>query len=1650
MACVTVCCRRVALCLLIFVQCHAFALAAPIPVASVQRADAVSFEKEILPILQKNCLACHSASEKQGDLILESPQAILKGGDNGPAAIPGRGAESLILRLASQQSDPVMPPAGNDVAARNLSSEELGLLQLWINQGAKGSGGIDSLSPRQWHPLPPGVHPVQSLALAEDGQYVAVGRANQIFLYHVPTGTLVTRLADPALDQFAAPSAAGTVGAELTGIAHRDLVQSLTFNIDGDLLASGSFREVKLWRRPRDVTRLTMDLGEAGTAVAVSPDKNWIAAGTANHSIRLYRASTGEPGPVLTGHTAAVTSLRFTPDGQRLLSGSLDASVRQWQLPEGTAAGSIETPSPVNAIELVNLQNPTPEVPQSPQWLVTGHADNMLRLWELPKTKSTELAAPLPNTIRSSISPDGSLLAVFDEPGNVRVVSLLSTPEGLIGKEVATWQVPGGVSAATFVRLADVPVPTPEASAEGYAIVTGSPDGMLRAWSLPQHELLRQFRGDAVRVTALMASDDGKLLTSGLENGAMTQWDVSTVARPQPDLQTALTIGAAAKVTALSPSRKLLALVGVKDGQPAIFLQNLESQQFTATFVGHQGVIKSLAFSANEARLISGGDDKSIRIWNLQSPTEAPKVLPELPAAVTAVGCNPDASQVLAGFSDNALRLYNPSAETPETLILKEFSGHGGPVFAAGFFGGQPFSLSTDNSVRFWNAADGAQLRVFNVPVATTAFTQSSDGQRLVLAGEDRQVRFYQTDNGNTLHTLAGFTQPIISVSLAADGQQVAALTADGELLLWSVPNQRLLEVVPASGLSLALFTLPNVPLTTAAQQGQMAAWTPAFQRQFEGNAQPVTDLVYHPNGQVMFMTAADGSFRGYNTQNAQQTFATGHGAKVFDLAISPDGNTLATAGENAQVRLWNTSGGGVGPQQLTGFTGPTTRVAFSSEGTRVIATTSGEHPAMLLFDFQSGQLLERTSSTNGEYVGCYSLKPSAGTDPALQRPRVLDVTAKGGRIWEAAYLKTVPGHGGPVTSLAEVRENPRQVFAGSTDTTIRRWNLDNGQALQQFNHGGAVTAIAVRSDGQRLASASDNHTAKLFNINGQQIAELRGDVRRRVAQTRAQQQLNAANARLNVAKQILQQAEQDLPNKTNAEKALAENLEKANQEVKEKQAALDKSREEKLVAEKAALEATGKAKTALAEKETAEKAAQLATVAMQAAQATMQRLQQASNSDPANEQLKNLLAQATQELTRCQQVSQTATSAVQAPTQKAQEMAQLANTAAQNVTNSQKPYSDALTALKTAQSNQNLLSQQQVLAARELKIAQDLVPLKKDAVTQAEAAQQQSQQAIDAANMAAQEADQPIRSVVFSPDGKTLLTAGDFANLHLWDAETGGALAAYAGHAAQLKGALFVDDAALVSISDDKSVRVWELSPGWTLERTIGSVDDAQAIAHRVTSVDFNREASRLLIAGGIPSRSGELQVYDLTSGQRVLYLPQAHDDVVYSARFSPDGRHIASGGADKYLRTFDLATSQQLRRFEGHTNYVLGVAWKGDGQIISSAGADNTVKVWEAETADQQRTIENQFGRHVTSIQYIGETDSIVTSCGDKLVRMHNASNGGLERNFGEIQIWPHCVACTPDRSIVAAGDASGTVTIWNGQNGQFLRRLTADGAP
>lgn len=1273
-----------------------------IAVAEIKRDTPVDFEREVLPLLKKNCVACHNATKHESGLVLETPQSIIKGGDSGPAVVPKNGAESLLLGRATGKTDSLMPPPDNKVAAKPLTPEELGLVKLWIDQGAAGivSGAGSEV---HWQPLPAGVNPIYAVAVTPDGQFAACGRANQIFIYHLPTGRFVCRLTDPELLK--------TGVYQQPGVADLDLIQSLAFSPDGALLASGGYRAIKLWQRPRDVRLATFDTAaaEGAQTIAASTDGKWLATAAADNSIKLWNLTTGQAAKTLAGHTAAVTALRFTADNAKLISASADKSVRVWQVGDGAPAGRIDLPLPVQALAIAGNGQ-----------VVTGGGDNLMRVWNMPAGPARSLAA------------------------------------------------------------------------------------------LP------------AAVTAM----------------------------------------------AVSPDRKLVALA-LADG--SIQLQDSSSWQVAKTLAGHAGAVNSVRFQAGGARLVSGGADKTLRVWDVAAGQQVAKV--DVPAAIEAVAIHPSGNQAVSG-------------------------------------------------------------------------------------------------------------------------------AADGAISVWKI------------------------------------AETPALERPLMGHTGRISGLAYSNDGGLIYSASADGTLRAFQSGDGAQRYAAQAGGPIHDLATSADGQWLATAGEDKSVRVWNAGNGSPGPKpQFTGFSGPVRSVAFSADNQRVIGGGAGGSEVMV-YSLAGGETLQAFAEQAGPIVGLGSL----GEKGEL----VISASAdKSVRVWSMLFIKPIPGHGQPVTALAAMPNAPNQILSGSQDGSVRLWNLDNAQQMQQLNYGAAVTSMAVRPDGQRIAAAGASNVVRLWNgQNFQQVAELKGDYRlqfqaaefeRSVAARKSE--LNAENAAVtaaeNAAKAEAENVKKSTEAKAAAEKALAEKTEPAK-----------KAMEAKVAADKVVADAAAATKTAEEGKAAAVKALADAEAANKAAVEAVAKAQAALNADANNQDLVKAKQAADQAAAEAATKLKAAQDAKAATEKAAADAAAKQKTATDDLAAKTKAFNDAENARQAAETAKLAADKALDSANIAAKRATDAVPLAKQVQQAAEAKVKETEAALETAKKAATAGELPFKSVAFSPDNLELAVGGDDKLVHTFHAETGAVGEVYGGQAGAVLAVTYAGPNRIVSASADKSAVVFNTLPEWTLVRTIGG-GPMSPLVDRVTSLDFSPDGKLLASGGGDPSRAGELKLWNVADGTLARDLPEAHSDTVLGLDFSPDGKLLASCGSDKFIKVFQVAEGKFVRSFEGHTHHVLGVRWRADGKVMASCGADNVVKVWDFASGDQLRTIQG-IAKEVTSISFVGSTSMVLVSAGDASVRLYNTDNGQNVRNFGGASDFVYASATTPDGKIELAGGQDSVLREWNGDNGQEIRKF------
>ncbi len=1619
------------------------------PIAVIKRETPVNFQRDILPILQKNCLACHSSSEANGELNLENPAAILKGGDSGPAVIPRNSKDSFLLQVASHAEEPIMPPEDNDVAAAALTSEQLGLIKLWIDQGATGSATAVGISPTNWRPLPPGSHPIYAVAVTEDGQFAACSRANQIFIYHVATGQIITRLTDPQLQQMSDD--------KLPGVAHLDSVQSLAFNRAGDMLASGGFRTVKLWRYPRDVQRLKLAVGQPVSAVAVSPDRTLAATGAADNSIKIWDITSGELQADIAGHVAAVTALEFTHDGAKLVSASSDKTVRVWNVADGEPIGRIDSPQPVQALTLVQAppvaasanpgDEPTDEEnseAKTIQRVATGGGDKLIRLWKLPESLPAVNGEAPAGTKILATSRDGNYLVMAAADGTVRVERTAT------GKLVKTWKA----HEAEIFAVAFAPIPeTPAESAAAadasentqilppLVLATSAADKTIRLWNFETGELVNELRGSMTPVTSLAFQPNGKRLAAGTEDGKTTIWNLEA---PQPT-QLAAAVTPAEQLGVLSVDGKLLATAGQENGRSVIRVREMATGKVLHTLLGHEAAITALAFSADGTKIVSGSADKTARVWNL-----ADEKFPEVArfaghtTSVGAVALNAAATQVLSGSATGEAKLWNV-ADASETM---NFAGHTAAIVGAAITSaGQPITASADKTIRVWNAADGKQVRAITAAQPITGMAMSRDSAQLAVAVTGGVIMSYQVANGAALKEFTAHQADVESLSYSADNARLVSAGADKLAIAWRVADGRLLEILPSDKeLSFAICgpTADTMVVGDAAGTVRVDNWS--FALSLEGIAAKVTALAYHSGGQALYMASADGTVRGFNPTNGQAVFTANHGAAVHDLTLSPDDQRLASAGEDNVIKLWNTANGAaIAPTQLTGFAGPVHRVVFSKDGKRIVggavAATADGPGEIFSFNAADGALEESFSG----HAGAIQSIVAVGTN---SDPQILAASGEGSvQQWQLTSLNKFGGHTQPITALASFPAAPMQIVSGAADNTVRHWNLENGQQLRSLNQGSPITAVAVRGDGQRIAGAGANNSIRLWNVaNNQQLAEMKGDLRAKTLVAKLTQRKSATEQQVTQANTALKTAQDDLPKKQEAAKTAAEAVAAAAKDVEAKAAVLTTAETTKAAAEKLAIEMAAAAQKAVSARQTAEQtalelAARAKLLADKAAQAKT-----AAAADPNNPALAQAVTAASQTAGAADAEAKAAESTKATATQAATAATKAADDAVTKALATNKPYTDALAALTAAQTAHRQAAAADEIAKRDAQRATELVPSIEADVAKLETRLQQLTADLEAATKATAEAEKPIRAIAFSPDNLTLATGGDFGAVHTWDANTGAAVASYVGHTGPVQSLAFTDNGGIVSGSADAQSIVWDLNPSWKLEQTIGGIDDPATFAYRVRALAFNEDGTQLATGSGVPSRGGEVKIWNVEDGGLATAIPEAHTDSVLDVEFSRDGEYLASASADKFIRVFEVATGKQIHKLEGHTNYALGVTWRADGKRIATCSADNTIMIWNAENGDRIRTIQG-FQKQVFAVQFVGQTNTVAMCAGNRIVRMYNTDNGGLIRTFaGTGSDYVYSLAITPNSQILLAGGHDSVLRVWNGtaNNSQPLKQI------
>jgi WD40 repeat protein len=507
-----------------------------------------------------------------------------------------------------------------------------------------------------------------------------------------------------------------------------------------------------------------------------------------------------------------------------------------------------------------------------------------------------------------------------------------------------------------------------------------------------------------------------------------------------------------------------------------------------------------VAFSPDGRRLVTGGEDGSTRIWELDSGLMT--VLSQDKGIVYTAKFDHDGSRVASGGVFGA-RIFSRDGAVVGGLSNSEV------MDVAWKTDGSEVALAENGAVTLWDGATGRLLRTFpadGARVQALAFTPT--GEAIVAGSVDGRAIGWNASTGERVVTLVGHRDAVNSLAVRGDGMEFATASSDGDAILWR-PDGHIIAVLHA-------------------------------------HSAAVLRAVFSPDGARALTSSDDGTARLWDAATgAPVALFAGHGGAVRDATFSPDGRWIATASADLSARIWD-----AGREEPMGAIRPTDERAPSHAVMQAVENLdlaapwlNGSVPvavsrsriaipsgtSLQLRDASNGRLV-RELSTHGDHIRSVSFSPDGSLlagggidetvrvwraddgEPLAKLPlkegayrvafsrsgRWLAAGSRDGRahVWDSSSLayRGAVAHDGEVFDVA-FDSRDRWMATASDDGTVRVWELSDLKEVQRLLHRGKVWSVRFSSDGERIVTAGRDGAARIWlTRSGEPVGTLEGN----------------------------------------------------------------------------------------------------------------------------------------------------------------------------------------------------------------------------------------------------------------------------------------------------------------------------------------------------------------------------------------------------------------------------------------------------------------------------------------------------------------------------------------------------------------------------
>ncbi|EDR01074.1 uncharacterized protein LACBIDRAFT_395470 [Laccaria bicolor S238N-H82] len=531
------------------------------------------------------------------------------------------------------------------------------------------------------------------------------------------------------------------------------------------------------------------------------------------------------------------------------------------------------------------------------------------------------------------------------------------------------------------------------------------------------------------------------------------------------------------------------------------------SEKCILRLAGHDDYVTSVAFSPDGIHIVSGSDDKTVRVWDAQTGQSVMDPLKGHSSLVTSVAFSPDGRHIVSGSNDDTVRVWD--AQTGQS-IMDPLKGHDHIVTSVAFSpdGRHIVSGSNDETVRVWDAQTGQSvmdpLKGHDHDVTSVAF--SPDGRHIVSGSNDETVRVWDAQTGQSvMDPLKGHDHDVTSVAFSPDGRHIVSGSADKTVRVWdaqtvafspdgrhivSGSNDKTVRVWDAQTVAFSPdgrhIVSGSCDKTVRVWDAQTVAFSPDGRHIVSGSYDKTVrvwdaqTVAFSPDGRHIVSGSYDKTVRVWDAQTGQSVMdpLKGHDHHVTSVAFSPDGRHIVSGSADNTVRVWDAQTGQSVMDPLKGHDHYVTSVAFSPDGRQIVSGSADK--TVRVWDAQTGQSVMDPFKGHDNWVTSVAFSPDG-------RHIVSGSYDKTVRVWDAqtgqSVMDPLKGHDHYVTSVA-FSPDGRHIVSGSADKTVRVWDAQTGQSVMDplKGHDRYVTSVAFSSDGRHIVSGSDDNTVRVWD----------------------------------------------------------------------------------------------------------------------------------------------------------------------------------------------------------------------------------------------------------------------------------------------------------------------------------------------------------------------------------------------------------------------------------------------------------------------------------------------------------------------------------------------------------------------------------------